>query len=346
MKKRYSIKLSGTLTTISPIIHTHGSSGNSTYCIKTSVPFINEMGETEYVEVPYFQGSSFRGKLRRNMAQTLIDAVGGNLDIDTAVRLMVGGKMEAGNYRSLASARDVLERCIDLQLFGGIDGSNFESHLKVGMLYPITNATLARKIVPLAYEYIKVDESRNNPATNKMTNALTEWVIQTRRDELLNHSTQAMSAISEDYYAEAEKYLIDGIERQSEIKASKKDKNATEKPKKTIQAHFGKIEGIAVGVPLYSEIEVSNVSDVAMGLFLKTLEGWLGSPYLGSASRSGYGKVSASYHLKADGKTIRDFVGVDEFGEHTLNYEGFGSDCIKAFDKWVKKATTETIKAS
>lgn len=339
-----TIKLMGTLKTVSPMIHIDGASGTTTYCMKSAVPFTNEGGDTEMRVIPYVQGSSYRGSMRNAMAEVLSNAVrknGSELDLNTGMRLFSGGKMEAGVAYSLAEARDIVERCVDLVLFGGGAGIMFKGSLAFDMLYPIVDTTVQANIVPKHYASYATPETITQG--DKVVSALQQWVKQARRDEVQDCDKSMLSALSKDAYKEAEAYLLEGIETQAK-KSTERKSGEKVTTKKTIQKHFAEIEAIPAGVNLYSSITVKEVDKVSMGLFLRTLEEFFKFPYLASASRGGYGKVAPHYDIKVGDEFIKDFITQDDFGDVVIDYKKYGQDCVDAFDAWAENVNLETLK--
>jgi len=343
-----NIKLMGTLTTLAPMIHID-SSGKSaagtvqTYCMKTTMPFRNDTGELELRQIPFVQGSSYRGSMRNIMSEILAAAVKNGedgLDLNTAMRLFSGGRMEAGVAHSLDQARDILARCIDLNLFGGIDGTMFKSNVSFDMLYPIVETTVQAKIVPSHYADLATPETAI--VGDKVRSMLQQWVKQARRDEVMDADKDMMVALSTDGYKEAEAYLLEGIATQ-EKNADARKSGSKEKSPKTIQKHYAEIEAIPAGVNLFSSITVKDVDKVTMGLFLKTIQSFLKFPYLASSSRAGYGKVAARYDIKVGDEVIKDFITQDEFGDAVLDLKKYGQDCVDAFDAWAGTATPTTL---
>lgn len=347
-----TIKLMGTLKTVSPMIHIDDSSGTKTYCMKSTVPFTNEGGDTEMRLIPYVQGSSYRGSMRNAMAEVLSKAVrqnGGELDLNTGMRLFSGGKMEANIAYSLAEARDIVERCVDLVLFGGGAGIMFKGSLAFDMLYPIVDTTVQAKIVPKYYanyatpETIMKEVIKKGKKVTTVVSALQQWVKQARRDEVQDCDKSMLAALSKDAYKEAEAYLLEGVKTQAKKKAERESGEKVE-TKRTIQKHFAEIEAIPAGVNLYSSITVKEVDKVSMGLFLRTLEEFFKFPYLASASRGGYGKVAPHYDIKIGDEFIKDFITQDDFGDVVIDYKKYGQDCVDAFDAWAENVTLETLK--
>lgn len=347
-----TIRLTGTLKTVSPMIHVDGASGTTIYCMKSAVPFTNEDGDTEMRVIPYVQGSSYRGGMRNAMAEVLSNVVrrnGSELDLNTGMRLFSGGKMEAGVAYSLAEARDIVERCVDLVLFGGGAGIMFKGSLAFDMLYPIVDTTVQAKIVPSHYakyvtpETIMKESVKKGEKVVTVVSALQQWVKQARRDEVQDCDKSMLAALSKDAYEEAEAYLLEGIETQAK-KSEERKSGEKVVTKKTIQKHFAEIEAIPAGVNLYSSITVREIDKVSMGLFLRTLEEFFKFPYLASASRGGYGKVAPRYDIKVGDEFIEDFITQDDFGDVVIDFDKYGQDCVDAFDAWAKNVTLETLK--
>lgn len=376
----HNLHLSGIVTARTPIMHIDSSSSDKTYAIKTSVQSRDsESGGYIFTEVPYVQGSSMRGRLRDIMADIIASRVehnGGLLDLETTMRLFSGGQMatkskedkntdttnakvadegkeKAKNPKNanIAMRRDILSRCIDLKLFGGIaGGSMFESSLRVGSLYPVIDETIDAGMVPGMFESDKQDtlfEKKGHDGASYTVNVLTDsWVILKRNDEILDGEHKAIKYLSEEGMTEAEEYIRVGLENQNKKKGNRKNGKTKTDDKKTIQKHFSKIQVIPAGTKLFSEMHLVNVSEETIGLALLTMEKFLKCPYICGGSRAGYGKISVNYALTVDDeRPINDFIKVESDGNHSINYDAFGKDCIEAYREFEKHLTAESLKA-
>jgi len=340
MTKKQSMHLIGYATAQAPLMHVDSSDGMKTYNIKTTVQYKDDDGQIQMNEVPYVQGSSFRGVLRDVMATILarkVEAAGEMLDLTTAMRLFSGGQMEAGGNLTLEKRHDILTRCPDLELFGGSDQGMFASAIRVGHLYPIVDSTLRAGMVP---EYLEKEKQEEFITRNDKThNALNCWVMQRREDKVLDGG-KTIQYLSEEGLKDAEAYIQKGLEAQGE-KAEARKKGVDTDVKKTIQKHYGIIQVIPAGTKLFSEIMTTECSPQAIGLALVTLQEFLKMPFLCSASRSGYGKVSLSYDLRLDnGKVIKDFISPQKDGAHHIKLDAWGQESVDAFNAWTKDNMT------
>jgi len=342
-----NIRLAGVVTARTPIMHVDGTSADKTYSIKTSVQTTDQDGNINVAEVPYVQGSSFRGVMRDIMAGVIarkIEEKGELLDLNTAMRLFSGGQMKQDSVISLKERREILENCPDLKLFGGIARSMFPSTIRFGSLYPILEETLAAGMVPACLENHK--QLRTIMRNEKPVDILNAWVIQRRHDEILDGDNNAVRFLSPEAMSDAEEYIRHGMEVQDEKKKARK-KGEKSESKKSIQKHFATIQVIPAGTKLFSEIHLVESDEVATGLALVTLAEFLKRPYICSASRAGYGNVSFNYDLTMEnGEVIKDFISTSKDGSHTVRLDLWGQEFVDAFDNWVYDASAKSLKVA
>jgi hypothetical protein len=188
------LKLTGTITTLSPLSHNSDESA-STETKFRRMPF---MVSGQRHDVPVYSGNAFRGILRRIAARQLCDAIGLKPVPKLYYLLFTGGMLEKGSSSKVVdvSARRELRANVPmLSLFGGGCGSFIlAGKMRIGALIP--------RCADVA-QYLSATE-------NISYHELTETVFYTRRDDLEDKEERAKDAQAQQMKYEVE-CIIPGV---------------------------------------------------------------------------------------------------------------------------------------
>ena len=331
------LTIKGKATAISPLVHIGNSDEKTSYAIAMDVPVVDD-GVSTTKRIPFIQGSSLRGRLRDIMGEDIAVKVGGMLNLDTAQRLFSGGKLSADSFLNIAERRDILARCPDIALYGGIANVMFPSNVRVSSLIPICETTIKAGLVPRSYSGCAAPSQ--NEHGGDYFNA---FEILRRNDEVLDGTPGFLENLSEKGLEEAEIHATEGMAVQAKKEALRKEGKSDKSIKKIILRHFSKVQVIPAGTPLFMEMHVLDVDKRELGLFLVMLRNYFKNPFVGGMSRSGYGKLGMDLTCEDENGVVSKFASVNDEGETVLADHDWIKDAISEYEAWGESADANSI---
>lgn len=285
MMETKSIRLDGTITLLSPLSHIGESTGPDSWLSQDII--IGPDGQP--VECFVYSGNAFRGILRDEAAQYLLNHLGGaRLPLDTFYLLFSGGALGGAQTLDIDQARLYRKYIPMLSIFGGGVGNQIlAGKIKMGAMYPLV-----------------AECQRVLPAHLKNPNApsWTQWTFEksfTRMDDAKNDNRRQYLADAVDpaLPAGAEQQALSGevdVETGEVKPKKKKEKEAPQQMRYTV-------EMLAAGAILYQRIDLVDMNDLELGAFVSALAEFSKAPYIGGKSGTGHGLCDIEYTYRPSG---------------------------------------------
>jgi len=215
------------------------------------------------VECFTYSGNAFRGILRDLAALHFTKKLGLIYDLSSFYLLFSGGALENGHDLDLDLAIKLREFCPVVSLFGGA----FKSHilrgkLKVGPMYPIVRETV--RVVP---SFLRTDVEFS-------WKQLTYDKAYTRTDDLKNVNLSRF------------------------VKRGSISSREGEDPQQMRYV----VELLVPGTTLYQRIDLEDLTEIELGVFVTALTEFAQAPYIGGKSSIGCGLVDMEYYYRLPGK--------------------------------------------
>ncbi len=249
-------RIYGKFITKSPLSHISEAISTNSYLVQE--PILQADGEIE--EVFCYNGNAWRGQLRDQCAEYLLQKLNMQVSLDAFHLLFSGGKI--GGDQSIDIQQSKLMRKIVpmVSLFGGGVGNQIMAgKLKVGNSYP-----LCVEALPVLHEQYHEQASKIDYS------ALTFEKSFTRFDDAKNFDKQEFVSI--------------GDQPLLETKAKKKEGDVSTQMRMTSEL-------LIAGATLVHEIDLVQVSEVELGALIAGLTRFAQVPYIGGQSNKGHGRV-------------------------------------------------------
>lgn len=267
-----SLRLDGAITLLSPLSHIGESTGVDSWLSQDII--IGPDGNP--AECFVYSGNAFRGILRDEAAQYMLDKLGGlKIPLDSFYLLFSGGALGGKQTLDIDQARMYRRNIPMLSIFGGGVGNQIlPGKIKMGAMYPLVAE--CQRVLP---EHLKDPDAPS----------WTRWTFEksfTRMDDAKNDNRRR-------YLAEQQALGGDVDTETGEVK-TKKEKDAPQQMRYTV-------EMLAAGAVLYQRIDLVDMTELELGAFVSALAGFSKAPYIGGKSGTGHGLCDIEYTYRPAG---------------------------------------------
>ena len=302
---------------------------------------------------PYCPAATIRGTIRRMARDVLFEGVGEQWSLELHRILTVGGLQQSGENIKI-DIQDYLSQLKAnpfLSLFGAAVPDWVGGELAVGHAIPDTPHGFRPDVIL----GVRTDSIDRNPEESKMLSP--EGLEKYRRiqqlfsewDELNVKWKDAKTAEDEEREAEIQKEINRLSAELRQLYGSSADEETGGKVTKERQ--ISGYEAIPVGTPLKHRFILNNADMRQLGLFIKALEKFADSPYLGAKTAHGCGVVAGQWNVRIisdNGSeqgtcTLKPFEGVSFEGRA----RAVADEAVSSWEQYVSGisvADLETVK--
>ncbi len=297
MTELKNIRLDGTITLLSPLSHIGESTGPDSWLSQDII--IGPDGQP--VECFVYSGNAYRGILRDQAAQYMLNHLGGvKLPLDTFYLLFSGGSLGGAQSLDIDQARMYRRNIPMLSIFGGGVGNQIlPGKIKMGAMYPLVAE--CQRVLP---DHLK---SLDAPSW-------TRWTFEksfTRMDDAKNDNRREYLHAEPDRFgiADIEQKLAlaatdeerEGLEIDMEWAQNGKKEAAKKEKKEAPQQMRYTVEMLAAGAILYQRIDLVDMTEMELGAFVSALAEFSKAPYIGGKSGTGHGLCDIEYTWRTAG---------------------------------------------
>ena len=289
------------ILTQSPLYFYETSGKGVNYIFKTPI-VVNGMRS----QVPYIPGNSFRGRIRRKLAQFIMDnwvEQGETIPVELYVGLNAGAA-SASNEAANINAK-ILKEAQDNPYMGLMGGGKYlvRSGIQAGFGFPVCRETVGAGLVDVDEDAIPVimKDGEYIPASARDLIGYYQFI---RKDDLMSMTDPDRARV-----------VIDGgdeaiIEYQASVLEGRKSRKETGGTKEDV-SNMMTFEAIVPGVHLQSEINLlPHMTETHLGALMVALEAMASEGQLGGKTAAGFGKVRITATLDEDGERT-ELIGED-----------------------------------
>ena len=292
-------KITLNIDTLSPLCFFESSGKGVNYIFKTPV-VVNGVRH----QVPYIPGNSFRGRIRRKLAQFIMDRwieQGHAIPVELYVGLNAGAA-SASNEAANINAK-ILKAAQDNPYMGLMGGGKYlvRSGIQAGFGFPVCRETVGAGLVDVDEEAIPVimKDGEYIPASARDLIGRYQSI---RKDDLMSMTDPDRARV-----------VIDGgdeaiIEYQASVLEGRKNRKETGGTKEDV-SNMMTYEAIVPGAQLQAEINLlPHMTEIHLGALVVALEALAADGRLGGKTASGFGRVRITAELDDEGERI-DLIG-------------------------------------
>lgn len=283
-----NVRLSGTFELLSPLSHIGETASTTAYLVQE--PLLQPDGAL--AEVFCYSGNALRGHLRDLAASYMLDAIGASgISLDGFHLLFSGGRIGGPQSVDIDRARTMRRAIPMLAMWGGGVGNQIlAGKLRVGNCYPICREAipalpkrLHERAAAMSYRGMSFEKSFSRKDDGK--------------DERLHRFLPSPDAAGGN---------DDGASGKPATKPTRRDDGPADQMRMTVEL-------LAVGVSLYTWIDVLDASDAELGALVSALHSFSRSPHIGGQANKGHGRVALHYDLMDldSGETL-DFLTISD----------------------------------
>lgn len=288
--------------------------------------------------VPCFLANGIRGRLRRAIADRIVDAM---TDVQGAIPAPVYVGLQTGSAsaqpdKSHLSVEELVrsQGHVYMGLFGG-GARTLKSRYQVSDITPILNHTVNAGIFSLPKAQLQplVDAqmiTRNDETVHLEPYQLLESRSFIKVDDISRgHKLDKVIKAVDEGEAGVAQYIEGNV---SSDKARKSD--ASGQTKKTTVANMLAIECIATGTLMNFSVTLDpDVNEAQLGAILLGLKQLFDDNYFGGWGRIGFGQFDVlSVALNLDGFNINETVESNLYNNQTFTYDAFSHEVQRAID--------------
>lgn len=300
--KRYNVRLSGLLTTQSPVTIVPPNSeeivraDRSKYRrVATLVTYADGLRETR----PIVPGSTLRGRLRRSAVEVYLGLTGNKIPLAEWHQNAVGGikGSEAESGFDVAMRGEIRDRNPVLSLFGA--GSPW-----IASRVKIDHAVPTHPVDTTIVGGVRADDGRRDDDFFKKLDgeAVDEWIALVDANAArTKHKAEVKQMTADLRKARKDKNEAETVRLEAALKASSSDDDAAATLASNPVSMPLQHETMPAGVTLAHGITLTAVTEEEIGLFFAAVNRFMKlNPAVGQHENMGYGLFKASYNISMD----------------------------------------------
>ena len=337
------MRLNVKFTTVQPLCQIHDSQpadarNPSRILLKRQkVMGVTKLGAKLAFNSPYYTGNGFRGMLRREMLNIMLNNFIKNDGDTSKISAVSFHLMNAGGGNNFQSqAFKIEDKVRELNPLISLFGTSLaiEGKLNISNLVPYDIDENGEKYHP----YIELENDKGNPFLLSSIVGVSKAI---KQDGIIDRDKNSSFLTKETII----QWIEDNLENIKKRNANRENKNSDTKVKKTgIKGVFER-EYVAIGVDFYGSITNRNkfsLTDIEKGLLIKSLEQAVLNN-LGSTEANDFGKVEYSITIDEDSKLE---TSVNEYNECIISKRAYSKKTqsyIEQADEFLKNISIENL---